>query len=98
MGKGENVFNHINDFDGLLDSGDEIINACSSLEKRFIKNNILVLLTRKITAAFNVAFTVNNSIHLAKFFPHLFAVYDVAEKSLYTSDCIFASINHSLSI
>jgi hypothetical protein len=98
LGKGENLFNYINDFYGLIDSGDEIIDPASCLEKRIIKNNFIISITLKIATTFDVIPSVNKDIVDTKYFPNLFTIFDIAEKFLYTKCCVFTTINHNLYI
>jgi hypothetical protein len=98
VGKGENLFSYINDFEGLIDSGDEINDPASCLEKRIIKNNFILSITLKIATAFDVTPSLNKDIVDTMYFPNLFTIFDITEKFLYTKSCVFTTINHSLYI
>jgi hypothetical protein len=80
IGKGEDIFSHIDDRNNIHSCEDRMAHLLEALDKKCAEKNYTVVINARYTPAFNRSITIPTKEVSRKRFPHLFTLILVARE------------------
>lgn len=97
VGKGEDIFEHVNDPDFIIDCEDPLAKPCRNLEKRCVREGYTYIAARMYTSVFNKLPSVATT-NFSPRFPHLYMLYSVGCLYFGCDTGIFSRLNSVIKI